>query len=546
MARLDSHRSLSKLTAFVKQRSADLSGPIVLISDAAEHPAVSHLSSAFPRLTVLLPKTTERAGLRTVKVDSPEDASLALSEIGAPLAVVDVREASTGERSAWFEWLFFHVAPGGLYVAPKGEEVRSAWLAAATSTVQHRGPAQLKELAASIGDPVPVGNFVAVPKVESHIFKLKEENTNRYLPKREGISNFRTISQIAGGTYSATTTIHEYGGKSLPRSGWEFQESFVRHVRGPVQVLSDGLAVKGNTALPSSFRHARARDVKNDALRSLNQEFAVLRSAVTPRYLEGSYYDLSSTLTGHFGHFVTETVAKLWGWQNAKRSMPDLKALYRTPATGRQPVLERAVFNAYGIADDDMVFVDDDVVVDNYVWSSYLWQNLSNYHFHPAILATWRKLRENLVDRQQKTPERIFISRSDRSSDNRACRNVEDLENRFADAGYSIVYPELLPFGEQATVFGNAKHVAGLAGSAMFNMLFAEQLEKVIVLSHNSYTARNEFLYSMALANELHYFWSRADLQHGKNGFSTQAFHSSWEFDFNQHGEALMKVLGDS
>ncbi|WP_139166512.1 DUF563 domain-containing protein [Curtobacterium sp. UNCCL20] len=544
MARLDSHRSLSKLTAFVKERTGARSGPIVLLADSVDHPAVSHFSSAFPRLSVLLPEPAERAGLRTTAAATPEDASIALSEIGAPLAVIDVRATPSGERSAWFEWLFFHVALYGVYVAPKGEEVTAAWLAAATSTVQHRGPAQLKELGASAGSVALVGGYVAVPKMVSHIFKLKEENTDRYLPQREGISSFRTITEMAGGTFAAKTAIVEHGGRKLPSSRWDYHKSSVRYVRGPVQVLADGLALKGNTALPSSFRHARARDVKNDALRSLNQEFGIVKApSTTPRHLPGQYYDLSSTLTGHFGHFITETVAKLWGWEAAKKSVPGLKVLYRTPVNGREPALERAVFKAYGISDDDIVFVSDDVTVDGYAWSSYLWQNLANYHFHPAIAATWRQLRNGLVDIGKATPKRLFVSRSDKSSDKRACRNVDDLEALFREAEFTVVYPELLPFEEQATLFGNAEVVAGLAGSAMFNMLFAEKLKRVIVLSHDSYTARNEFLYSAALAEELHYFWSRADLQHGKKGFSTEAFHSSWEFDLKQHTNALSEVL---
>lgn len=543
MARLDSHRSLAKLAAFVEERVNSRPGPVVLLADSLQHPIVSYLASAFPRLEVILPELDSRPGLRVAVAETPEAASVVVSEIGAPLAVIDVRAVGPGERSAWFEWLFFHVSLNGVYVAPKGDEVTAGWLAAATSTVQHRGPAQLKELGASAGQVTLVGGFIAVPKVAEHVFKLKEENTDRYLPQREGVSNFRKIAEKAGGTYAARTAITEHGGKRLPSSRWNFHDASVRHVRGPVQVLADGLVLKGATALPSSFRHARARDVKNDALRSINQEFGVLKAPAAPRHLPGHYYDLSSTLTGHFGHFITETVAKLWGWAAAKKSIPGLKALYRTPAGGREPALERAVFNAYGIGDDDIVFVSDDVTVDGYAWSSYLWQNLANYHFDPAITDTWGRLRRDLVDTSPSSPARIFVSRSDRSSNNRTCRNVDLLETRFADAGFDVVYPELLPFEEQATLFGNAEVVAGLAGSAMFNMLFAEKLRRVIVLSHDSYTARNEFLYSAALADELHYFWSRADLQHGSKGFSTEAFHSPWEFDFEQHGDSLAAVL---
>jgi capsular polysaccharide biosynthesis protein len=74
----------------------------------------------------------------------------------------------------------------------------------------------------------------------------------------------------------------------------------------------------------------------------------------------------------------------------------------------------------------------------------------------------------------------------------RNCRNAVEVEALFAANGFKVICPELLDIGAQTGVFSNARIIAGFGGSAMFNVLFARQLETFIRLSHEAYTARNE------------------------------------------------------
>ena len=96
-------------------------------------------------------------------------------------------------------------------------------------------------------------------------------------------------------------------------------------------------------------------------------------------------------------------------------------------------------------------------------------------------------------------------------------------------------------------MFRNAEIVAGLLGSALCNLLFCENLENLIVLAHDAYTARNEYLFASMLGGRLDYFWSEPDVSHPKNGWSQAAFTSAWDFDFAKNGpelEALLRSLG--
>lgn len=530
-----------KVAKTLSKSLAGVHGRVAFVADDDDHPALVWLVHEFPSVVVIGPNHTERPGLRSIPATKLEDETGAIATLGSVQAVIDVRSRTDAERSLRWQWLYYHVRQGGLYVAEHAPSAPRWWGTEGFLAERNRSSAGFEELSQSIGTASELEGVVFLTKTRQHLFKVKDENANTIIPARLPLARMSVLETRHGGRFEGATTVVERGAAPrLPPQQWNYHHSYVRKVSGGVTIHRDGLTVINDTVIPSSFRHARARSVSNPQLVSFNQEFGRVREERPVRPLAGSFYDLSSTTTGHFGHTLTETVSKLWGWDSAKKADPELRAIYRIPDESYSPTVERALFNAYGIEDADIEWVHDDVQVQQYVWSSYLWQNLSRYHFHPLIKKTWARLREGLVTAQPER-RRIFVSRKNAPT-NRACVNLEAVEAHFAARGFEIVYPETLPFVEQANLFGNAAVVAGFAGSGMFSMLFAPRLDGVLVLSHDSYTARNEFLYATALADEVHYLWSRAKLQHGDD-FSTAAFHSAWEFDFEAHGADLDRSI---
>jgi capsular polysaccharide biosynthesis protein len=516
-------------------------GRVAFVTDDENHPAVAWLVHEFSTVVLVGPESTRRPGLRTVSAATLEDETAAIAELGGLSAVVDARSSTDQERSLRWQWLFYHVQQGGQYVTEHTTTATPWWAEEGLLGDANRSPRDFKESAQSIETVDESDGVVRLRKGRQHVFKVKDENANRVVPARRPLARLAVLETEPGGTFNGSTTVVEHGSEPrLPSQKWNYHHSHVRKVSGGVTIRRDGLALVGDTVLPSSFRHARARSVSNPQLVSFNQEFGRAREHGPTRRLNGSFYDLSSTMSGHFGHTMTETVSKLWGWDRAKEADPSLRAIYRMPHPEFSPTVERALFTAFGIDDTDIEWVHDDVQVESYVWSSYLWQNLTRYHFHPRVKETWSRLREGLVE-SRPVDRRIFVSRKSTEA-NRACLNLDEVEAHFSALGFEIVYPETLPFAEQASTFGSARIVAGFAGSGMFSMMFAERLDGVLVLSHDSYTARNEFLYATALADELHYSWSRSQIQHGSD-FSTEAFHSPWAFDFAAHGSDLDRSI---
>jgi capsular polysaccharide biosynthesis protein len=135
---------------------------------------------------------------------------------------------------------------------------------------------------------------------------------------------------------------------------------------------------------------------------------------------------------------------------------------------------------------------------------------------------------------------KIFVTRT--AGTNRCCHNASDVESLFASHGFAVLQPETLTLPEQAAVFAQARVVAGFGGSGMFNLLFADALESLIVLNQSSYWGRSEHLFAAALGVESHFFWSVPD--YADPAGSYPAHQSAWSFDFAENRAPLEGLLG--
>jgi len=473
------------------------------------------------------------------------DAILAhITSLPPVAAIIDEAAENLLDRMNRWQKFFFTLARGGYYISPS-DYVETSWqVGIALLTAERRPPTEARALQAAAGISIESQGYTITGKGNDHWFKLKEESVDRVLPSRNPELSIEVLERLDGGEYESRLRTHQHGAQMRMFNPKIKYNSVVNRVyHGPVVAASHMLAYAEKTILPSSFRHPRVSNVPNEKMESINHEYAVIDGAERRSYpLDGRYFDLSSSIPGHFGHIMTETIPKLWAWDAAKAAYPDLKVLYRVPSEGYDPHLERTLFHAYGIAEEDIRWEHRNVRVNTFASPSLLWQNAAWYHFHPRVFEVWQRLRERLVVVDERRPKNVFISRK-HVPGNRSCRNIEDVEQSFADHGFDIVYPETLPFTEQVNVFGNAENIGGFSGSGMFNMLFNDRIKNVVLLTHESYTARNEQLFASSTADDIHYFWSPSDVKHPRNGFSNKAFQSPWEFDYSRNGSALNELL---
>jgi capsular polysaccharide biosynthesis protein len=499
--------------------------------------------------------------------EGPAEISAIMKRTGAAdLAIVLVSADGETHARLW-ERLFFFIKAEGAYVvlresvtrpgadSPDGllprllETVALQDGAAAEPDGSDDGTATAlkQELADTASRVVIDRGFLIVGKRHGHHLKVREAEADELLTARAGNTHLRVLTTLPAGELRSSTTVTSHP-SSVPVHSLEttiqYPEMRLREYTGRVGLVAQSLLITEDAALPDSFRWHQQPDPVNPAAINASPDFVRVNPKDLPTdHLPGSYYLLDNSFFGHFGHLMTEVVSKLWGWDLAKAEFPDLKAIYRTRYDWeRERLMGRRLFEAYGIAPDDIIRVDQPVWVDRMVGVTPMWHNALPHYVQPQIAAVWDRLTEGIDPVEYDGARKIFVSRQ-ADLKKRPCRNASEVEALFAAHGFDVVYPELLDLRAQAGLFRDAEVVAGFGGSALFNMLYCERLETLIVLNHESYTARNEHLYSLVKGCDVHYFWSDPDLRHPDGGWTETAFRSPWEFDFTRNREPLTALL---
>jgi capsular polysaccharide biosynthesis protein len=455
-----------------------------------------------------------------------------------------------------FTRLFLYLRPGGTFVfdrtvegADRSPMGPARWRRLLGTPDRAEASGRDVGFARAVGTLVVSRGLVVVTKRGRHHLKLRGDELDEVLPTRDPATAATLLATLPGGSFESHGTSVAYGpsaGEPMPER-MDYPAMSLRHYTGRLASAGGMRLFTPNTILPDSFRwYFSPLGVGSPRIDSVGHDMALIpRRQVPRRRLDGDYYNLDCLYDGHFGHLTTEVVSRLWGWERAKREIPDLKAFFHVrPKRNNDPTLERALFTAFGIAEEDLVWVEGPVKLRSLVSATPMWQNQHPHFAHPDIRGVWERLTAGLLDGAGPAGhQRIFVSRGPGLSHRRHCRNQADVERFFADRGFHVFYPEQLPLAEQVALFAGARVVAGFAGSAMFNLMHTERLEALIVLGHNAYPARNEHLYTAVLGGEMHYFWSAADVPPPATGRSLESVRSSWQFDFAEHGAELERVV---
>lgn len=456
----------------------------------------------------------------------PRAVTVLLRDRPAPDLVLDLR-ADQRARTAMWQAILPHVPQGACVIFPAPERD------------------DLTPPSPSATEPVGgIGDYVLFRAAKRHYLRVADRDLARLAVRAPGLHVATMHTLPPREVISRTTVIHHAGAAQHVDFDEVMQtpELTLRHYRGPLRVVSQLATLHDHVMLPPSFRYPSEATPSNVAARAVGQDFFTLPATLEgpAKPLAGTYYDLNIAYHAHFGHFITEVPAKLWGWREAQRRFPGIRALIRVPVD-YEPSYERELLAAYDIEDSDVVWAPGPVAVDSYVAATPMWQNKSPYWVHPAIAEVWRALRAG-IEADDSGPDLLFVSRRP-GMRHRDCSNAAEVENLFRDEGFTVVYPEEHSLTGQASLFRNARVVAGFGGSAMFNVLFSERMETMIVLNHDSYVARNEHLYAAVLGGTSHYFWSHISETDPGGHFDPVAFQAPWTFDMVAHRADLRELL---
>jgi capsular polysaccharide biosynthesis protein len=481
---------------------------------------------------------------------SASDRHVRLTLAGPFDVIVDDHATKVGRRSR-FQDAFFQLRAGGAMVvrgARSEVEGRSRRLGILLAKAQAtrgepapvagkgtpQGVLDLYALGKALADIAVLGDHLVVRSgTPPPLAKLDESEANSYLV-RASCGRDRVVDLTESQPFTSRCVLREYPPESGGTPPAEYHPVDIALREYHHAVVSPGQVVSNERVLwPDTYRHNRARRLRQSYLDEVAPRFARLQHGIDElELLRGAYLHLDNEARGHFGHVITEQVSRMWAWPVAKELVPDLKVVVALNKDREMQAWEYDLLAAAGIDRADVVFLREPVRVERLLSGSPLFSN--PHYVHPRIAETWRRVGDNLAaeatDRDY--PPRIFCSRRVTL---RACHNTDEVEALFAEQGFEIVFPEEFPLGDQVAMFRRAEVVAGFGGSGLFNLCFAAEPKRVVIVRSEAYTARNECLFGSVLGHEIDSIISLPD--------HPGEFHSAYTFDNEREGKYLATVF---
>jgi hypothetical protein len=196
------------------------------------------------------------------------------------------------------------------------------------------------------------------------------------------------------------------------------------------------------------------------------------------RYLPARYYDPRSApdaprlpgtylyggeLWPHFGHFIFESISRLWACDAISEPLGGI-LFYRPRPTVRIKRSQRTVLELLGVR-APILFVDEPTYVDRLHVPR---QGCGMGPLSAGTPAFRRFVRERLTQLQPRTDARsIYISRGGYRSRRGGIFAEEELERRLGAEGYTIFAPERHTVEEQIATYLGAERIVGPDSSAL-------------------------------------------------------------------------------
>ena len=177
----------------------------------------------------------------------------------------------------------------------------------------------------------------------------------------------------------------------------------------------------------------------------------------TVEYLEGTYI-YGGCLFGHFGHFIWESLSRLY----AVRQCKNYPILFISPDDGY-----RKIFKLLGI-NNEIRIVNVPTSVENLIYSPPGSSLIPLYITDEQINAL-KYYYFNVNDKNSNG--KILLSRSRLLFG--TIINEQAIEKILTKIGYKIIHPETLSLQEQVRLISTSGIVAGFDGSQFYSLLFA-------------------------------------------------------------------------
>jgi capsular polysaccharide biosynthesis protein len=220
-------------------------------------------------------------------------------------------------------------------------------------------------------------------------------------------------------------------------------------------------------------------------------------------YLYGGFVNL------HFGHFIANTLPRLWTIvRDGTLKHPVLFHGQGTPVDWFTFPFIRDFFAALGISPDNVKFVDRPMRINRLIIPHPAFQE---QHFaHRVFGQLCRNIGDNLLKNidtpieLHDTP--VYLSKTGLSSGVGRFANEDTVVQILQSAGLEIQYPERLTPAEQISIFRDRKIILGPLGSAFHNSIFCATQANIICIAPSSHPNSNFMMLDCLAGINAQYF----------------------------------------
>jgi hypothetical protein len=183
-------------------------------------------------------------------------------------------------------------------------------------------------------------------------------------------------------------------------------------------------------------------------------------------------YVFLGALTGHYGHFITGSLARAWAIEKFDRQSTKFVLLnHGSLSTPLRIPWIRDFLGAFEISERDLVNFSGPTRFREIVVPAPAFEE-GNFA-HKIFGQVCGRAGERLVRSRASGGRPVFLTKMHLSGGVSRIRNEDELCRRLADVGFEIVAPERLQVTEQVRLFLERPIIAGIAGSALHTAIFA-------------------------------------------------------------------------
>jgi capsular polysaccharide biosynthesis protein len=168
-------------------------------------------------------------------------------------------------------------------------------------------------------------------------------------------------------------------------------------------------------------------------------------------------------IMSHYGHFITEGLSALWLSGGLEF---DYFVAHPFIWGAEIPAFARQAYALVGVDTERIRLIRNPARFEKLIIPDRLW--LAN----ASVNAEYRKTISTIKTRHLRAMPRLKLYLSRAEVPRRAVPNERAIEEAFRRAGFVVIHPQNHSFGSQLALHGQTAILAGLAGSALHNVIF--------------------------------------------------------------------------